>query len=349
MSKTPAGIDFFDSAYGGTYVGRVMLVTGRSGSGKSTLGLQFIKKGLEVGEKGLMLSACATRDLAIQAGNLRIAVDRATAENRLFLLEYQDFIPGRDREENIMLPPDGFQHLKNVIDEYAIRRVVLDTVLPWVTMTTPDHLPEHVFSFVRAVERLGVTALFHLPKPVSQAAVRLRQLIEDLVPVSVTLDVEPNSKKRTWVVNKYLGREVEPRPTEIRFEAGLGWVGTAPLSVAPPVVEPVRPWGIPPTPAVAPRVPVQTLPPPARSEPVQWATPLPPSVMPAVPLFTPPPPPLRVEPEVRPTFVFAESAPPRPVSAAPLPTVVPPAAPPPATREDKEPRMSFADIMLPNR
>jgi KaiC/GvpD/RAD55 family RecA-like ATPase len=312
---------------GGTYAGRVMLITGRSGAGKSTLGLQFIKKGLEVGEKGLMLSARATRDLAIQAGNLRLPADRATAENRLFLLEYQDFIPGRDREENIMLPPDGFQQLKNVIDEYSIRRVVLNSVLPWVTMTTPEHLPEHIFSFVRAVERLGVTALFALPKPVSQAATRLRRLIEDLVPVSITLDFDPYTKKRLWVVNKYLGRDPEARPTEVRFEPGQGWVAGA--FVAAPTV----------------------------SEPVQWVTP-PAAVAPAPPPVPPPPP--RDTPEVRPTFAFSdpapqvrpnsgftESAPPRAVPVPPPPAVVSPV--PGVNAEPKEPRISFADIMLPNR
>jgi KaiC/GvpD/RAD55 family RecA-like ATPase len=316
MTKTPTGVDFFDSVYGGTYDGRVMLVTGRAGSGKSTLGLQFIKKGLEVGDKVLMLSAKATRDLAIQAGNLRLSVDRATAENRLLLLEYQDFIPGRDREENIMLPPDGFQQLKNVIEEYSIRRVVLDSVLPWVTMTTAEHLPEHVFSFVRAVERLGVTALFGLPKPVSQAATRLRRLIEDLVPVSVTMDYDLPTKRRLWVVNKYLGHDREAKPTEIQFEPGIGWVAST-VAPVPVVSEPVR-WVAPPAAPV----------PPVAAQPVQAAPP-------------------RVEPEVRPTFVFAESLPPRVVPPPPPPVAPPP--PPPEIREPKERRISFADIMLPNR
>ena len=233
-SKIPIGTDFFDQRYGGVYSNRGVLVTGQSGSGKTVLGLQFVVHGLQLGQRCLMLSAQPANDLAIFAQALGFSgVAGAIADGSLCFLEYSDYVPGRDREENITLPPEGFQQLQQVIESNGIQRVVLDTVLPWVCLPTQEHLAEHIFSFVRAFERMGTTALFTIPKPVSASAIRLRRHIEDIVPISITLNTAVDSTPRTWVVNKYLGAEqVETKfDFVIRQDKGIIQAEPAPARV----------------------------------------------------------------------------------------------------------------------
>ena len=227
MSKTATGFEQFDRRYGGVCHGRVALLTGRHGAGKSLFCLQFLKQGLSAGESGVILSATPCRDIALQARGLGIDVEDAIATHRLHVLNYNDVVPGRDREQDIMLPPDGFLQLKQVIEDHAISRVALDTVLPWMNLTTTDHLAEHIFSFVRSFERLGVTGIFTLPKPASHAARRLHKLLENVVPVSVSLGYELDTGERTWTVNKYLGETVDSDSVSIRLDPGRGVVAAS--------------------------------------------------------------------------------------------------------------------------
>ena len=242
INKTPLGIAFFDAEYGGVFRDRSLLVTGRSGAGKTKLGLQFMAQGLRSQERGLMLSTERAVDLAIMADALDIPVSGAIETGAFTVLEYNEFVPGRDHEASIMLPPDGFVQLKQIIETNAIQRVVIDTVLPWITLPDPTHLAEHLFSLVRAFERLGVTTLFTLAQPVSAAASRLRKMLEDVVPISITLQYEPATGARHWLVNKYLG--LNPKADSVRYDilpkkgivphppAAVG-VGERPVAPAP--------------------------------------------------------------------------------------------------------------------
>lgn len=227
ISKVKTGVDFFDQAYGGTYQGRVTLVTGRSGSGKTILGLQFIAQGLKQGERCLLLSARPAEDVALFAAAFGISVDAAIEKGDLIILEYSEFVPGRDREDQLKLPPDSFIQLKQIIEEQAVQRVVLDTVLPWVALNDEASLAEHIFSFVRVFHRLGTTSLFTLPKPMSAPAIKLRRMIEEVVPVSISLTHSADEHKQQWQVSKYLGSDPATEPIDIEIKQAVGIVKKA--------------------------------------------------------------------------------------------------------------------------
>jgi len=154
-----------------------------------------------------MLSATLADDVIIYAESFAIPIGDAVSSGALILLEYQNYVPGRDREEDMMLPPDGFLQFKQIIDTNAIQRVLLDTVLPWVAIRPQDNLAEHVFSFVRAFDRLGTTTLMTLPKPVSPMAFRLKNALEEVAPVSMMLHYDPSASARSLHVTKYLGEK----------------------------------------------------------------------------------------------------------------------------------------------
>ena len=243
ITKTLTGVSLIDERYGGIYRKRAMLACGRSGAGKTIFSLQFLQQGLRQGERCLMLSARLAADLVIYAEAMEIAIGEAVNMGTLILLEYQNYVPGRDREEDMTLPPEGFLQIKQIIDTNAIQRVVLDTALPWVAIRSQANLAEHVFSFVRAFDRLNTTTLLTIPKPVSPMAYRLKNAIEEVVPVSLMMNFDPGSGKRFFNVTKYLGeKKLSP---EIEYtivpKTGIAKVEPAkPLSMTQPVAEAPR-------------------------------------------------------------------------------------------------------------
>ena len=145
IAKTLTGIGFFDERYGGVYRGRSLLVSGRAGTGKTVMGLQFVRQGLAQDERCLVLSTMAANDLTICAEALGFNFANDLDMGHLILLEYSSFVPGREVTAQTLLPPEGFDQLRQIMDANAVRRVVLDTVLPWVATPDADRLPDTIF------------------------------------------------------------------------------------------------------------------------------------------------------------------------------------------------------------
>lgn len=222
ISKTKLGVPFFDAEYGGIYRGRSMLVSRRTGTGKTILGIQFIQQGLQLDERCLMLSTLSAADLAICAEGVGLSVAHALDTGDLILLEYEHLISGKGADA--MLPPEGFDQLREMIEANAIQRVVLDTVLPWVVTPNSSRIADRVVSFVRALDRLGPTSLLTLPKPVSPAAFRLRNAFEEIVPVSVILMPGDNDNVFRYQVSKYLGEKHVQKTWDYRIQPRKGLV-----------------------------------------------------------------------------------------------------------------------------
>jgi len=205
--KTPIGIGFLDEQYGGTFRGRPLLVSGSAKTGKTIAGFHFVNRGVRMQERCLLLSARPSADIVVQADAMGMGFSKAVSDGNLILLEYSDDVPGRHNESAITLPPDSFLQLADLIAEQAVARLVLDTCLPWVAVRSSDRLAEHVFSFVRSLDRMGVTTLLTIPRAASLAASRLYKLVEDQVPVSLTVGLAEDSDRRMLTVNKYLGMD----------------------------------------------------------------------------------------------------------------------------------------------
>lgn len=234
--KTPIGIDFLDRRYGGAFRGRPLLICGPAGSGKTVAAFHFLRRGLRLQERCLMLTARPAADIVVQADSMGLNFSQAVDAGDLILLEYADDVPGRHSETSITLPPNSFLQLAQMISEQAVARLALDTCLPWVAVKGADRLDEHVFSFVRSLDRMGVTSLLTMPKAASLASARLYKLVEAQVPVSATLDYEPSNESRVLIVNKYLGMDDKVGleiPYEIRARIGMMEPSNAPEAVEP--------------------------------------------------------------------------------------------------------------------
>ena len=253
--KTLTGVSFFDERYGGTYAARCTLLSGPAGAGKSAIGLQFVAQGVRQGQRGLILSAQPAADVVIYASAFGAEVQQVVDSGELIILEYADYVPGRDREENLMLPPEGFVQLQEIIETNAVQRVVLDTALPWVMTPSPELMAEHVFSFVRAFERLRCTTLLTMPKPVSPMASKLKAALDDVVPVAISVSLDPDTGQRLWLVTKYLGDGRIDPPVPFVLQPGAGAMRAPPpgapqeTAMAAPAVAPAP--AVPAAPAAA--------------------------------------------------------------------------------------------------
>jgi len=204
VDKTKLGIDLFDENFGGIYRGRQVLCSGRNGSGKSILAYHFLNQALQDGDKALLLSNFRAHDTIIVAESVGLPFAEAVTNGQLTILEYASFIPESNTSANVMLPPQSFMELQEKIETQSIRRIALDTVLPWVAIYPITRIAEHVYSFIHALDRLGVTSLLTLPKPISNPAFALKSRIEDLCPIAINLD-HSSDKDRVLRVTKYLG------------------------------------------------------------------------------------------------------------------------------------------------
>ena len=238
IDKTRLGLSCFDERYGGLYRKRAALCVGRQGSGKTLLGVQALLQSVKEGERGLMLSAWRAHDLTITANHLGLPLADAIEKGQVILLECADLLHTPSAEKNWMLPPGSFLELQEIITSNSVSRVIIDTILPWVAIQPEKKLAQHVFSFVQAFERMGVTALFTMPRPVSPLAFALKNRLEEQIPIVFTLDYDGATGRRTLLINKYLGDLNLPPPMNLIIAPGTGLM-RAPKLVPTPQLLPM--------------------------------------------------------------------------------------------------------------
>lgn len=205
IDKVGLGVEFFDAKYGGIYRNRPVLCMGRMGSGKNILSYHFVSQGLRTGDKVLLLSNIMAKDVVILGESYMMPFSTAVQRGQLIILENAKLLNSDEStSSNVMLPPEAFMELQDIIESQSVARIVLDSVVPWLAIQPVSRLTEHVYSFSHALERLRVTSFLTMPKPVSAAAFSLKKLMEDLCPVSLTLDHE-NGANRSFMVSKYIG------------------------------------------------------------------------------------------------------------------------------------------------
>ena len=231
IDKTRLGIPFFDEQHGGIYRKRPVLCIGRQGSGKTIAALQSLMQSVKEGERGLMLSSWRAHDLAIIAEKMGFPLAEAASKGQVTLLEYADIMQTPEFEKNLTLPPGSFMEFQSIVESNSIGRVIIDTVLPWIAIRQEDKLAKHIYSFIQAIERMGVTCLLTLPKPVSALAFTLKNRLEEQVPIVFTLDKDPQDQ-RSLLINKYLGDQNLPPPVPFVIVPGAGII-RAPKIVPP--------------------------------------------------------------------------------------------------------------------
>ncbi|MHA1401721.1 MAG: RAD55 family ATPase [Candidatus Heimdallarchaeaceae archaeon] len=152
--RTKTGIQGLDDLlYGGIPRGRSILISRVSGTGKTILALQFLCKGAEVGEKGLLILTEETpsrlQDLAKGFGF------KLEEYEKLGLIKIVHF---SQVEINVN---ENICNIIEMIDDFRPDRFVLDSYSVFIhRFTDPIKVREQTFEFSTILKKYGITGFF---------------------------------------------------------------------------------------------------------------------------------------------------------------------------------------------
>lgn len=262
IDKTKLGVEFFDETFGGVYRGRTVLCYGRRESGKTVAAARFLHQAFRDGDRGLLLTDWQANDSLIVAEAVGAPFSHMVREGNLTILEYSSIVPGCDMGGASPLPPSAFVELQKIIASRSIRRVVFDTVVPWLAIHPISKMPGHVYSFIHALERLNVTVLITLPWPASTPAFMLKNRLEDLCPVVFTIQKDASTGDSFFKVSKYLGDSLSgATPTAFRVGGVQKAVPMEASDIPAPAVRAPAAAASAPAPASTPSPPTPSPPP----------------------------------------------------------------------------------------
>lgn len=151
-----SGIDLIDYSAGGLLAHKVYLVKGGVGVGKSILGLQFLTRGLEHQEPGILITDQKPESVIAQARSLGFPIEDAIKRNQLSILN-----PSGRYFELVESPADVqaiVEELGEYIRSIGARRLVVDPIYTLINTQYSSHFALMVTqSLLNALEDLPTT------------------------------------------------------------------------------------------------------------------------------------------------------------------------------------------------
>lgn len=179
--RIKTGIEGFDVLVeGGLLQGRQYLLSGSPGSGKTTFGVQFLVTGAMEGEAGAYVAISESIGTIIEdMSRYGLHVDELITKKKLFFLDIGPTTNYGDFEENSTLitpsydqqttespanapptPHTVFKNVETLVKQYAIKRMVIDSLSAIRFTTQHPALEERsVGRFIRNLKNLGCTTL----------------------------------------------------------------------------------------------------------------------------------------------------------------------------------------------
>jgi KaiC/GvpD/RAD55 family RecA-like ATPase/DNA-binding response OmpR family regulator len=153
-----SGIDLLDYGAGGLMPHKVYLVKGGSGVGKSLLGLQYLTRGLELQEPGVLITDQKPENVLAQAHSIGFAIEESVRRGQLSILN-----PSTRYFDLVESPADIMaivEELGDHIKKIAARRLVIDPVFTLINTSYSSHFALSITqSLINALEDLPVTTL----------------------------------------------------------------------------------------------------------------------------------------------------------------------------------------------
>jgi KaiC/GvpD/RAD55 family RecA-like ATPase/DNA-binding response OmpR family regulator len=153
-----SGIDLLDYGAGGLMPHKVYLVKGGTGVGKSLLGLQYLTRGLELQEPGVLITDQKPENVLAQAHSIGFAIDESVRRGQLAILN-----PSQRYFELVESPADVMaivEELGDYIKKLGARRLVIDPVYTLINTSYSSHFALSITqSLINALEDLPVTTL----------------------------------------------------------------------------------------------------------------------------------------------------------------------------------------------
>jgi len=219
-----SGINVIDDKIGGFQTSSTYLVTGNTGTGKSILGLQFLMKGIDLFQNGLLLTDEKPSDVIHQAESLGFDLKNSLINGNLTILElsdkYQSYI------QNIGDLKDMFEELDNYIVDNGIKRIVVDGFQSIFVPNNDNQLAkDYLPSFFDRLSQGALTSLITADITKSEYSDEAKQLLEKLSSGIIHLHQIQSQSIRHIIIRKMKGNPVELKPFDYDFVKNKGIVG----------------------------------------------------------------------------------------------------------------------------
>ena len=228
FNKTRLSFAPFDRAFGGIFFNRPTLIWGPRNSGRSLLAAQFVAKVIQSGERICILADSNPDPFFLDLKSLDVDVAKVINSKQLLALSCKGFTG--ISSTGILPFPKAIEELGNLVKEQSVGFVVFHSVVPWIAVQ-PDETEARVDEFVSATERFGITSLFTLPRPVSPAAIRLRNVLADRCPIVLRMEAS-DIGERHITVERYRGAVEASLPAvyPVAIVPGRGFVARDEIS-----------------------------------------------------------------------------------------------------------------------
>ena len=158
VDRIISGIDLLDYGAGGLMPHKVYLVRGGSGVGKTLLGLQYLTRGLELQEPGVLITDQKPENVLTQAHGIGFAIEESVRRGQLSILN-----PSQRYFELVESPADVMaivEELGDHIKKMGAKRLVIDPVFTLINTSYSSHFALSITqSLINALEDLPVTTL----------------------------------------------------------------------------------------------------------------------------------------------------------------------------------------------
>jgi KaiC/GvpD/RAD55 family RecA-like ATPase/CheY-like chemotaxis protein len=153
-----SGIDLLDYGAGGLMAHKVYLVKGGSGVGKTLLGLQYLTRGLELQEPGVLVTDQKPQNVISQAHAIGFAIEESIRRGQLSILN-----PSARYFELVESPADVLaiiEELGDHVKTLGAKRLVIDPVFTLINTSYSSHFALSLTqSLINALEDLPVTTV----------------------------------------------------------------------------------------------------------------------------------------------------------------------------------------------
>jgi KaiC/GvpD/RAD55 family RecA-like ATPase/CheY-like chemotaxis protein len=153
-----SGLDLIDFGVGGLMPNKVYIVKGGIGVGKTIVGLQFLTRGLEHQEPGILITDQKPEHVIAQAKSIGFPIEEALKRNQLTILN-----PSQRYFDLVESPADVMaivDELADYIKTIGAQRLVIDPIYTLINTSYSSHFALTITqSILNALEDLPVTTL----------------------------------------------------------------------------------------------------------------------------------------------------------------------------------------------
>ncbi|MHA1199608.1 MAG: ATPase domain-containing protein [Candidatus Heimdallarchaeaceae archaeon] len=241
--KIASGISGLDELLkGGFPKNSSSVVSGTSGTGKTTFAIQFLGKGAELGEKGLLISIEETPERLIQkAKSFRISFEEFI-ETKLIKIVY---IP-----QNEIKVKKNMEELTHIIKTFKPDRIVVDSLSIFLHKIKDESLQrEKVFELCNLAKINGATSVFISDIMAGETRISRFGVEETIMDGVIVLSTTTEATKRKRYIEVYKLRASEHVYGKYRMDIGSRGIEAhylvptiiekAPLSLEFPALDPI--------------------------------------------------------------------------------------------------------------